>query len=766
MKYFYLVFISVLLLVCFVSFTDMTKQKQPVDYVNPLIGTDTTKKISRGNTYPAVSVPFAMTAWTPQTGKGRWIYLYKKNFIQGFRGTHQPSVWRGDYGSISIMPVSGQLQVDTAKRSSKFRHEDELATPYYYRVYLDDYCIVAELTATKYCGFFRFGFPKFVGSYVVINPFPGRGYMEILPEERKIRGYSILKNTAPAKKMACYFVGVFDSPIYSYGTFLDRKIHSQRSSIKYDPPSKKKWFGIFIRFKNGGKKAVRLKIATSFLGYDQAWFNLDQDIPHWDFNAIKEQGRAIWNRELKKIKVEGGTNKQLITFYTALYHSLLFPRTMHELNSGEEPFHFSPIDGKAHPGFLYTDLALWDVFRAQFPLLILIQPQTVIEIISGLLNIFNQGGWLPKWPSPGYMSMMIGSHVDSIIADTSVKGLTRFDLKKALEAMKKHATQKGDRLYSGRVGIEYYQKLGYVPADRVKAATSRTLEFAYGDYCIAQVAEALGYKKTYQDFITRSLNYRLVFDPGTGFMRGKNSDGTWAEPFNPLVWGNEFIEGNAWHYLWSVQHDVMGLVKLLGGREKFVQKLDKLFNQPSDFSRGSYKYIIHEMREMKKINMGQYAHNNEPLHHVPYLYNYAGQPWKTQERVRRIMKELYGPGPGDLCGDEDTGQMSAWYVFSAMGFYPVCPGQPIYVIGSPLFEKIILNVDNERKFEVEAVNNNEKNIYIQSATLNGKPYNKTWLKHSDIITGGKLVLIMGPEPNFGWGSQPENFPPSAMDYQE
>jgi predicted alpha-1,2-mannosidase len=478
------------------------------------------------------------------------------------------------------------------------------------------------------------------------------------------------------------------------------------------------------------------------------------------------QTRKTWNRELKKIEVKGGTQSQLITFYSALYRTLLFPRTFHELNKKGDPIHFSPFDGRVHTGYLFTDLGLWDVYRAQFPLLVLIQPQTVIKVINGLLNIFDQGGWLPKWPSPGYRSMMIGSHSDSIIADTAGKGLNQFDLKKAFKAMQKHATQKGDDRYKGRVGIEYYQKLGFVPADRVKAAVSRTLEFAYDDYCIAQMARILGDQKTYQNYMNRALNYRLVFDPKTGFMRGKNSDGTWSRPFNPLAWGNGFVEGNAWHYLWSVQHDIEGLIDLLGGREKFIHKLDKLFNQSSNFVTGSYKFVIHEMREMKKINMGQYAHNNQPLHHVPYLYNYAGQPWKTQERVRRIMAELYGPDPAGLCGDEDTGQMSAWYVFSALGFYPVCPGQPIYVIGSPLFEKATIRLDNGKKFVVESINNSEKNLYIQTATLNGKEYNKTWLKHSDILKGGNLVFIMGPEPNKKWGSRPEDIPPSGMDYQE
>jgi len=766
MKYFRLGLFSALLVVYFASNVDMSGKKQPVDYVNPLIGTCTGKKVSHGNTYPAVSVPFAMTAWTPQTEKGRWIYRYKKNSIKGFRGTHQPSVWMGDYGSVSIMPISGRLQVYPADRSSTFSHQSEIATPYYYKVKLDDDNIVTEITATKYCGFFRFRFSRSVDSVVVINPFPGRGYIEVIADKKKIRGYSLFKSTDRKKQIPGYFVGVFDKPIFSFGTFLDRKIFHRNREISFKSLKEKKVVGAFFRFKTRKNETINLKMATSFIGYEQAWSNLNQEIPNWEFDTIKEQTRNTWNRELKRIKVEGGIDGQLITFYTALYRSLLFPRTMHELNNRGEPLHFSPFDGKIHGGFLYTDLGLWDVYRAQFPLLVLIQPRTVIEIIKGLLNVFEEGGWLPKWPSPGYRSMMIGSHTDSIIADAFGKDITQFDLKKAFKAMKKHATRKGDREYMGRVGIEYYQKLGYVPADRVTAATSRTLEFAYGDFCIAQITRALGDQKAYQKFRNRALNYRLVFDPDIGFMRGKNSDGSWSNPFNPLAWGNEFVEGNAWHYLWSVQHDVKGLIELLGGRENFIQKLDALFNQSSDFVKGSYEFVIHEMREMKKINMGQYAHNNEPLHHVPYLYNYAGQPWKTQKWVRRIMAELYGSGPSGLCGDEDTGQMSAWYVFSALGFYPVCPGQSIYVIGSPLFEKATLHLANGCDFVIEAKSNSDKNIYIQSATLNGKKYKKTWLKHADILKGGNLIFVMGPEPNYEWGSQPENVPPSGMDYKE
>lgn len=747
-----------------VTFTGHNPEKEPVDCVNTTIGTIIgTIMRGGGNTYPGVCVPFGMTEWTPQTttgaGKVTWRrgcpYDYRDKAIQGFRGTHYPSgACMGEYGSVTLMPSTGDLLVDPKKRASKFSHDMEIATPYYYAVTLNDYEIRVEFTATTRSGFFRFTFPASesssilidVRSTVLIDKYPSGGYIKIIPDENEIVGYNPQGGRSfPPQNFAGYFVAKFDKPLSSYGTWKGKAIHQGSLEQKSDQR-----VGAFANFSTQKGEVIKVKVGTSFISMEQARKNLNDEIPDWDFKHIKNQTRDIWNEELKKVEVKGGTEEQKVIFYTALYHSLLLPRVFYE-----NGHYYSPFDGKVHEGVYYEDFSLWDTFRAEHPLLILIEPERNRDMIKSLVAMYEEGGWLPKWPNPGYSNVMIGTHADSVIADAYVKGITDFDAEKAYEAMYKNAMVSSQDFYEARGGVSHYKNFGYTPMDKKVmegricrrdgidrgSQVSRTLEFAYDDFCIAQMARALGKDDDYDLLMKRAGYYKNLFDPSTKFMRGKNSDGSWNKPFVPWS-GNGFTEGNAWQYTFFVPHDVQGLINLMGGREAFIHKLDTVFQN------------------------GQYEHENEPSHHLAYLYDYAGAPWKTQQRVREVMDELYRATPGGLCGNDDCGQMSAWYIFSAMGFYPVCPGTPYYAIGSPTFEKVVIHLGeywDNKSFTIIAKNNSPENKYIQSATLNSKPLNKPWIEHSDIVNGGTLVFEMGPEPDKGWGSSPEHAPPSMTE---
>ena len=739
------------LLFLMISYTLIAKENLE-NYVNPLIGTDSSYKLSNGNTYPSISLPFGMTAWPPQTCEKHWIYTYKTDSIQGLRATHQPSPWIADYGNFSIMPVVGKLRVDTRDRASNFSHENEKALPYYYRVELERYNVKAELSPTTRCSFIRLTFPKSDSSFVLIDAHPEGSFVKIFPEENKIVGYTRSNNGGTPDNFACYFVTVFDKAFMSHGTWSSGVI--QLDSID----KKSEHVGAFVKFKTYKNEVINLKIGTSFISIKQAEKNLKNEIGDLSFDKIKDRAQKVWNTELSKIQIEGCTDEQKVVFYTAFYRCLLFPRVWYEIDDRGNPNHFSPYDGKIYTGFMYTDTGFWDTFRAVFPFFTILYPKRDAEIIQGLINAYDEGGWFPKWMSPGYRDCMIGTHVASVIADAYFKGIREFDVNKAYEAMVKDAMVISNQGGRGRLGIEYFKNLGYVPADKIGEAVSRTLEFAYDDFCVAKMAKELGKKDDYELFINRSMNYKNVFDKSTGFMRGRKQDGSWIEPFSPIEWGGSYTEGCAWHYSWSVQHDIQGLINLIGGKEAFSRKLDALFSNPPNFKVGSYRHVIHEMTEMVQANMGQYAHGNEPVHHVIYLYNYSSQSWKAQKWVRKVMDELYGPDQDGLCGDEDNGQMSAWYIFSALGFYPVCPGEPSYVIGSPKFSKATVHLPNGKTFIVEAHNNSKSNRFIQSVKLNEKEYTKTWISHSAIVDGSKLEFVMGPEPNKKWGNSSEDVP--------
>lgn len=717
------------------------------DLPDPLVGTDSKFELSRGNTYPAIFLPYAMAAWTAQTGDGGWPYQYAKDSIRGFRMTHRPSAWTIDWGSFSFMPGIGELKVLPDQRGSKFSHANEKARAYRYDVKLDDAQTQVSLAPTEHGGILRFAFPKTDQAWVVLDANSGGSSVEIHPESNRIMGTNSRTAKGSPAGFAVYFVAEFDRPFSSVGTW---DIKGAKDDAKQ---RKGEHTGAYVGFKTQDGKPVTVRVGTSLISFEQAELNLKRELPKADVEAVAAAAGRIWDRELSVIDVQGGTEAQRRTFYTAFYHSLQFPRMLNETNSKGEMVHYGLYDGKVYPGPMFTDIGFWDVFRAQFPLLTVINPAKDNEIIRAMVNTYNEGGWIPTWPNPIETNVMIGTHADSAIADAYLKGIRDYDAAKAYAAIRKDGTEPGTGVFHARRGIEDYLKLGYVPADGgVRESAARTLEYAYDDFCIAQVARALGKQDDYERFMKQSKFYRNLYDASTGYMRGKNRDGSWLTPFDPLDWGGVYTEGNAWQWLWSVQQDIPGLMQLMGGREKFIDKLDTLFTTTTDFKVGGYKQVIHEMTEAKMGDMGQYAHINEPVHHVIYLYDYAGQPWKAQKWVHEVMDRNYKPGPAGWLGDEDNGQMSAWYIFSALGFYPVNPGQPVYAIGSPLFNRASLRLQNGKKFAVEAVRKAAPEIYIQSATLNGRPLDRAWISHNEIMSGGTLRFVMGAQPNEKWGT--------------
>ena len=715
------------------------------DLPDPLVGTDSKYELSRGNTYPGVFLPFGMIGWTAQTGDGGWPYQYFKDSLIGFRATHRPSAWMDDYGAFSFMPVVGELKVLSKDRAAKFQHSKEEARAYRYGVTFENGA-GAEMTSGLRSGMFRFTYPAGEKPWLVVDANDGGGAVEIDPAKQTVSGKNSHIRTKYPENFAQYFVAVFDHPFVEQGTWDD-------TGARDDAKTRAgKHVGAFVRFANGA--TVTMRVGVSLISVEQARRNLDSELRDFQFDKAVARARATWENALSQVRVAGGTEAQRGTFYTAMYHALQLPRIMHEVDANGKTQHYSAFDGQVHEGVMYADTGFWDTFRAAFPLLTILQPKRDAEIIRAMLNASDEGGWIPKWPNPGYTNVMIGTHGDSVIADAYVKGIRDFDLEKAYAALRKDATTAaapGSR-YHARDGIEDYLKLGYVPADKVKESAACTLEYAYDDFCVAQMARGMGRDADYKMFVEHSKKYRNLWDPSVGFMRGRNSDGSWVTPFDPLAWGGVYTEGNAWQWLWSVQHDIPGLIALMGGKEKFTAKLDELFSTTTDFKVGGYGQVIHEMTEAKMANTGQYAHINEPVHHVIYCYSYVGQQWKVQQWVRTIMDKFYLPGPAGWLGDEDTGQMSSWYIFNALGFYPVNPGQADYALGTPLFDNAQVKLENGKTFTVNAKRTKASDIYVQAVWLNGKTLERPWITHAEIMAGGELTFELGPEPNKSWGA--------------
>ena len=731
-----------------------------VSLPNPLQGTDSAYGLSHGNEYPAIALPFPMNVWAPYTQPVRdsFFYQYRQNQIRGIRQTHQPSPWIGDYAAFALMPVSGKLVVNEEERASVFQHTNEIAQPSYYRVRLDTWNAVAEVTPTERCARFRFTFQQPDDSYVVLDAFPRGSSVEIFPSENKVLGVSRYNHGGVPNHFANYFAVVFDRPFSACGVWSPDAVRPGVTRLKGDH------VGAFFKFDTGRAGVIECKVASSFISPEQAWRNLQSEIGDAGFDTLRQRAEARWNEALGRVRVEGGSEEQRRTFYSALYRCVLFPQRFYELDEHRRPVYFSPYDGKVHAGRLYTDTGYWDTFRAAHPLYNLLFPEISAEILPGLLQASDQSGWLPSWSSPGHRACMIGNHAFSLLADAWVKGIRSFDARKAVRAMVRDANTQGpaDCLSVGRDGAAFYNQLGYVPYPEVREAAAKTLEYAYDDFCAATLARAAGRDAEAEVFAKKAMNYRNLFDPKTGFMRGRTAAGSWCEPFDPIEWGGPFTEGNAWHWTWSVLQDVPGLIRLMGGDAAFCAKLDAVFTAPPEVKVGTYRKRIHEMTEMVAANMGQYAHGNEPVHHLLYLYDYAGQPWKAQSRLRQTMASLYRSTPDGLCGDEDTGQISAWYVFSALGFYPVCPGDTAYLIGSPLFDRATITLANGKTFSMVARGNGPDHPYLHGAELNGKPFNRIYLRHEELVRGGELVLQMASTPDKTWAVAPESRPPAAL----
>ena len=736
--------------------TAMGRHYEPVDYVSTLVGTQSSYAISTGNTYPAVCMPWGMNFWTPQTGKmgDGWTYTYTADKLRGFKQTHQPSPWINDYGQFTIMPETGEAPIfDEEKRASWFSHKAEVATPYYYRAYLADYDVVTELAPTERAAIMRITFPD-SKSYVVVDAFDKGSYVKIMPKERMIVGYTTKNSGGVPQNFKNYFVMKFDKDFTYTAAVADGRINTA------DVKAECNHAGGIVGFKTIRGEQVNVRIASSFISEEQAIENL-KELGSDSFDEVKARGRNTWNDVLGRIEVKSDDIDHLRTFYSCLYRSVLFPRSFYEKNAKGEIVHYSPYNGEVLPGYMFTDTGFWDTFRCLFPLLNVMYPSMNEKMQAGLVNAYKESGFLPEWASPGHRGCMVGNNSASIVADAYLCGLKNYDAETLWQAVVHGASAVHPTVSStGRLGYEYYNKLGYVPYDvKINENVARTLEYAYDDWCIYEFGKALGKsKKELEPFRKRAFNYRNVFDSESKLMRGRLKNGKFQSPFSPLKWGDAFTEGNAWHYTWSVFHDPAGLIQLMGGKQTFNNMLDSVFNVPPLFDDSYYGSVIHEIREMQIMNMGNYAHGNQPVQHMIYLYGYSGQPWKTQYWIRQTMQRMYNANPDGYCGDEDNGQTSAWYVFSAMGFYPVCPGAGEYVLGAPYFDEMTLHLENGRTVSIKANGNTDDNCYVNSLTLNGKPYSKNYIKRSDLMQGAQFVYNMSAKPNYSRGTAESDAP--------
>ena len=718
-------------------------QSQPVDYVSTLVGTQSTFQLSTGNTYPATAMPWGMNFWTPQTGKmgDGWTYGYQANKIRGLKQTHQPSPWINDYGQFSIMATTGKPIFDEEGRASWFSHKAETAKPYHYKVYLADYDITAELAPTERACLMRFTFPKTDSANVIVDAFDKGSYVRLLPDKRTIVGYTTKNSGGVPDNFKNYFVIVFDRD-FNTARLADGKklLATDKQELQTDHA------GAVVTFSCKRGEQVHARVASSFISEAQAIQNLEE-LGNSSFETLLQKGRQRWNDVLGRISVEDTNIDNLRTFYSCLYRSTLFPRKFYEISANGDTLHYSPYNGKVLPGTMFTDTGFWDTFRSLFPLVNLVYPSMAREMQEGLVNTYKESGFLPEWASPGHRNCMVGNNSASIVADAYIKGIRGYDIETLWQAVKHGTKAVHPQVAStGRLGHEYYNKLGYVPCDvGINESAARTLEYAYDDWCIAQLGKALGKpKKEWAEFERRSENYRNLFSKEFNLMRGRKKNGEWQKPYNPLKWGDVFTEGNGWHYTWSVFHNPRGLISLMGGNKAFTAMLDSVFALPPVFDDSYYGQVIHEIREMQIMNMGNYAHGNQPIQHMPYLYNWSGSPWKTQYWVREVMDRLYSAHPDGYCGDEDNGQTSAWYVFSAMGFYPVCPASNEYAIGTPLFAKVSLHLENGKTTVI--TDNNTQWRYIKRLTINGSPDKSNWLTYKTLTSGATIGFEMSEKP--------------------
>lgn len=729
--------------------------QQPVDHVSTLVGTASKFQLSTGNTYPAVALPWGMNFWVAQTGKmgDGWQYTYSADKIRGFKQTHQPSPWINDYGQFSLMPTVGKMVFDEEERASWFSHKTEKATPYYYSVYLADYDVTMEMTPTERACIMRINYPTTEEARLVIDAFDKGSYIKIIPERQQIVGWTTRNSGGVPDNFRNYFVITFNCPFTAVADVSDGNIRKDGTMAEGNHA------GAIVTFSTRRGMPVEARVASSFISTEQAWRNL-LEVEGKTFDDVKQDGYKRWNDVLGRIEIDDDNIDNIRTFYSCLYRSVLFPRSFYEYDAGGNAVHYSPYNGKTEKGYMFTDTGFWDTFRCLFPLLNLVYPEMNVKMQAGLANAYRESGFLPEWASPGHRNCMVGNNSASVVADAIVKGNSpKEDFETLWKAVVNGANNVHPEIKStGRLGHEYYNKLGYVPYDiDISENVARTLEYSYDDWCIYQMGKRLGKTdKELRRFKERAYNYRNVFDKESNLMRGRLENGQFQQPFNPLKWGDAFTEGNAWHYTWSVFHDVEGLIRLMGGRDKFNEMLDSVFNLPPVFDDSYYGMVIHEIREMQIMNMGNYAHGNQPIQHAIYLYDYSGQAWKAQYWIREVMNRLYSALPDGYCGDEDNGQTSAWYVFSALGFYPVCPATDQYVIGIPLFRQAKIHLTNGKTLTINTDDASKR--YIDSMTVNGTAYDKNYLTHSQLTSGATIDFTLVNTPNRQRATSPDSAP--------
>ena len=726
----------------------------PVDYVNPLMGTESTYAFSHGNTYPAVAVPWGMNFWSPQTGENGsgWMYTYTDSLIRGFRQTHQPSPWINDYGTFSVMPLSGVLKMDHKERGVPFSHTQEEAAPYSYSVTFAD-GLRTELSATSRGAVFEVTFPQDSAQYIVVDAYNGGSALTIDRENRCVTGVARNHNGGVPDNFANYFRIEFSHPIAEEGVYDGDTLMRHRPTLESD------YTCAYLRFNVPAGEKLTVRTASSFISPAQALVNFSREVGGKSLAQVREEARKQWNSYLGRIEAEGGSEEQLRTFYSCLYRTLLFPREFYEFDAQGKPVYYSPYNGKIQDGYMYTDNGFWDTFRAVHPLFTLLYPEVSERVTQSILNAYDESGFMPEWASPGHRECMIGNNSISLLTDAWMKGIRTICPEEALEAMIHQTEARHPGISSvGRDGFGYYDRLGYVPYPEVHEATAKTLEYAYADWCVARFADSIGRKEIADTYYRKALNYRNLYYPDYGFMWAKDANGKWRDAFDSTEWGGPFTEGSSWHWTWSVLHDPEGLSRLMGGHTAMEARLDSMFTAPNTYNYGTYGFVIHEIAEMVALDMGQYAHGNQPVQHAIYLYDYIGRPWKTQKHVREVMDKLYHSGSKGYCGDEDNGQTSAWYVFSAMGFYPVCPGVPEYAMGSPLFPKLTLHLPDGKNFTVKAEGNSPANRYIGKALLNESEFTRNYLTHRELTSGGELVLWMDSVPDSRRGTQKEDLP--------
>ncbi|RUS47498.1 GH92 family glycosyl hydrolase [Cohnella sp. AR92] len=700
-----------------------------IPYVHPLQGTDSVFHFSNGNTLPLISRPFGMNAWSPQTNDSpdRWFFHPNDRHFYGLRLTHQPSPWIGDYACLTLMPQSGPAQLHPSKATSSFRPEKMEVHPDYFSIALQRYRIQLEMTPTKRGAALRLAFEGGGPGRILLNLLKGSGSIKIDPAKRAVTGWTAGNTAGAAEGYAMHFTIEFDCPISADSTgSAEVEGEAVTTRVELDIPD---------------HGFVNIRMATSFLDLDHAFLHLKEEIGDRDFDTVRSEAADEWNERLSRIQVEDENEETLRTFYTCFYRTFLFPHTLHEPTFDGSIQHRSPYDSAIRKGPLYSDIGFWDVFRTSMPLMALLCPSELGEMLDSWVGVYRSSGWLPKWLSPGERSQMPGTLIDAVFADGYVKGVS-FDSHGALEGLLKHAEQAAVEPGMGRIGLSEYRQLGYLPADEYHESVNNTLDYVYGDFCISRLASGLGNQEEADVLSRRASNYKLLFDRKSGFMRGKSRAGAWLESFDPFEWGGVFCEGSAWQCSWAVYHDLLGLADLMGGREAFVERLDELFRTPPLFQVGRYEHEIHEMSEMAAIDFGQFAISNQPSFHIPYIYAALGAPHKTQYWVRRTLQELFSYRPDGLPGDEDNGSMGAWYVWGALGIYPLCPGVPEYVLGSPLLKKAVVTLENGQRLSFLAENNKADRPYVKSVSWNGQRHSKLFVLHEQLVNGGELSFEM------------------------